>query len=121
MKILVSIFILGVLVLLTFGGCSQSSSLENLIEYPGAIEDQEHNAKLLGISLAKVKRVVTDDSYDDVVAYYKNILEPYSPEVISHALEDGRQTAITISGGNSITIAIQEFQKERKTFITYMN
>jgi len=120
-KIFLSIFILGLLFPFTLGGCSQSSAFNKIIEYPGAIEDQEHDVKILGLSFAKVKRVMTDDSYDEVLAYYKNVLESYNPEVISHALEDGRQTAITISGHDSITIAIQEFLTERKTSITYMN
>jgi hypothetical protein len=117
MKIFVSILILGLLFSLTIAGCSQSSTLEKIIEYPGAIEDQEHDAKLLGMSLAKVKRVVTDDSYDEVLTYYKNVLESYNPEIISYALEDGRQTAITVT---SITIGIQEFKEEAKTAITFM-
>jgi hypothetical protein len=121
MKTFVSIFILGFLFPLTLGGCSQSNALEEIVEYPGAIEDQEHEAKLLGVSLAKVKRVVTEDSYDKVLEYYSDVLEPYNPDVISHDLEDGRQTAITITGNNSLTIAIQEFKKEGKTSITYMN
>jgi hypothetical protein len=118
MKRFVSILIVCLLFPLTLGGCSQSGALEKIIEYPGAIEDQEHNVKLLGVSFAKVKRVVTDDSYDEVLAYFNNVLESYNPEIISHALEDGRQTAITVT---SITIGIQEFKKEAKTAITYMN
>jgi hypothetical protein len=121
MKIFVSVFILGLLFPFTLGGCSQSSTFDKIIEYPGAIADQEHEVKMLGMSFATVKRVITDDSFDEVLAYYKNVLESYNPEVASHALEDGRQTAITISGHNSITIAIQEFLKEGKTAITYMN
>jgi hypothetical protein len=121
MKIFVSILILGFLFPLTLSGCSQSNALEEIVEYPGAIEDQEHEAKLLGVSLAKVKRVATEDSYDEVLAYYMNLLESYNPEVISHELEDGRQTAISITGSNSLTIAIQEFIEEGKTSITYMN
>ena len=117
MKIFVSILMLGLLFSLTIAGCSQSSNLEKIIQYPGAVADQEHNAKVLGFSLASVKREVTDDSYDDVLAYYKEVLESYNPEIASYALEDGRQTAITVS---SITIGIQEFKKEAKTAITFM-
>lgn len=78
-----SIFILGLLLPLTLGGCSQSRALEKIIHYQGAIEDQEHNVKLLGVSFAKVRRVVTDDSYDEVLAYYSNIIESYNPEITS--------------------------------------
>lgn len=121
MKIFVFILIAGLSLPLTLGGCSQSRAFEKIIEYPGAIEDQEHNAKLLGVSFAKVKRVVTDDSHDEVLAYYNNVLESYNPEIISYALEDGRQTAVTIKGKNAMTIAIQEFKKEQITAITFMN
>lgn len=117
MKVIVSIIMFSLLFPLTIAGCSQSSNLEEIIQYPGAVADQEHNAKVLGFSLARVKREVTDDSYDEVLAYYKKVLESYNPEIASYTLEDGRQAAITVS---SITIGIQEFKKEAKTAITFM-
>ena len=65
---------------------------------------------------------MTDDSYDTVVAFYRNILDVHNPEVAAYTLEDGRQTAITITKSKKsfVTVAIQEFKTERKTAITYM-
>ncbi len=99
--------------------CSRSDSKVLIPEYPGAIEDQEHNAKMLGMSVAKVKRVFTNDSFDKVLAFYNEKLAPYEPEIMSYDLEDGRQAAFTIKKGK-VTIAVQEFIEEGAVTITYM-
>jgi len=119
MKIFPSTFILVIFLSFILAGCSQVQ----VPEYPGAIEDQEHEAKFFGMSFGKVKRMMTDDSYDTVFSYYTDILEVHNPEVISHTLEDGRQAAITItkSKNRSVTVVVQEFKNEGKTAITYMN
>lgn len=100
-------------------GCSKVE----VPEYPSAIEDQVHEANYFGMNFGKIKRVVTDDSYDEVFAFYMEKLDDNNPEVISHTLEDGRQTAITITKNKyrSVTVAIQEFKKDGKVAITYMN
>lgn len=117
MKVFPSIFVL-IVISIFLASCSQVE----IPEYPGAIEDQEHEMKYFGISLGNVRRVVTDDSYDTVVAFYRNILDVHNPEVAAYTLEDGRQTAITITKSKKsfVTVAIQEFKRERKTAITYM-
>jgi hypothetical protein len=115
MKVFPTIFILVILCSFTLSGCNQIQ----VPEYPGAIEDQEHEAKYFGLTFGKVRKVVTDDSYDTVLAYYRDLLEVHNPEITSYTLEDGRQTAIKIT--KSVTVAIQEFKKERKTAIIYMN
>ena len=62
--------------------------------------------------------MVTDDSYDTVLAYYRNILDAHNPEISSYTIENSRQTAIKIS--KSVTVTIQELKKERKTGIAFM-
>ncbi len=106
-------------VLLISSGCSQVQ----VPEYPGAIEDQEIKAQFIGITFGKVKRMITEDPYDRVFSYYTDLLAAHDPEIISHALEDGRQGAITItkSGKHSVTVVVQEFKKEGKVGISYMN
>lgn len=124
MNVIRSVFVLVLLVSLISGGCSKSDTPEQvqIPVYPGAKADEEHNAKVMGISLGMVKRVVTSDSYDNVLAFYKEQLESYNPEIITHTLEDGRQTAITVveNEAGSKTVAIQEFKKEGMVAITYM-
>lgn len=119
MKLFSPFFILVISFSIILAGCSQVQ----VPEYPGATEDQEHEAKLFGMTFGKVRRVVTDDSYDIVLAYYRNMLAVHNPEITSYTLEDGRQTAITIKERKtrSVTVAIQEFQKEEKVAITYMS
>ena len=114
MKVFPSIFILFSVISIILTGCSQVQ----VPEYPGAIEDQNQEMKYFGISFGKVRSMVTDDSYDTVLAYYRDKLDVHNPEITSYTLEDGRQTAIKIS--KSETIAIQELKKERKTGIAYM-
>lgn len=114
-------FILAMYFLFFLAGCSQVQ----VPEYPGAVEDQDqaHEATFYGISFGKVRRMITEDSYDTVFSYYKNVLAVHNPEITSHTLEDGQQGAITITQGKnrSVTVAIQEFRKEGKTAITYLD
>jgi hypothetical protein len=99
--------------------CSRSDSKVMIPEYSDAIEDQEHNAKMLGMSVAKVKRVFTNDSYDTVFAFYSEKLASYSPEVMTYDLEDGRQAAFAINKGK-VTVVVQEFLDEGAVAITFM-
>ncbi len=124
MRAVQAFFILVLFLSFMSAGCTSSDGPEQIIvpQYPGAVEDQEHNMKTLGMSLVKVKRLITSDSYDKVLAFYREQLKDNNPEVATYTLEDGRQTAMTIKGNRdrSITIAIQEFKKEGKVAITYM-
>lgn len=124
MKALKSICILVVFLSFMTAGCTKPDApgQGEIPEYPGAKEDQEHDAKVLGMTLGNVKRVVTSDSFDEVLAFYRERLEFRNPKIVSHTLEDGRQTAITISETKtgSKTVAIQEFKKEGLVAITYM-
>lgn len=115
MKIFSTIFILIILLSFMSVGCSEVK----IPEYPGAVEDQEHKAEFAGMTFGKVRRVLTDDPYNEVVAYYMDTLEPHAPKVTSYTLDDGRQTVFNIK--KDITVVIQEFKNERKTAIVYMN
>ena len=115
MKIFSIISILIILFSFISVGCSEVQ----IPEYPGAVEDQEHKADFAGMTFGKVRRVLTDDPYDTVLAYYMDTLETYTPEVTSYILDDGRQTAINIK--KDVNVVIQEFKNERKTAIVYMN
>ncbi|KPK31792.1 MAG: hypothetical protein AMK70_11755 [Nitrospira bacterium SG8_35_1] len=89
MKVFPAIFVL-IVISIFLASCSQVE----IPEYPGAIEDQEHEMKYFGISLGNVRRVMTDDSYDTVVAFYRNILDVHNPEVAAYTLEDGRYSRV---------------------------
>lgn len=114
MKVFPNIYILFSFISIILSGCSQVQ----VPEYPGAIEDQNQEVKYFGINFGNVRSMVTDDSYDTVLAYYRDKLNVHNPEIHSYTLEDSRHTAIKIS--KSLTITIQELKKERKTGIAYL-
>ena len=107
------------ILIILFSFISVACSEVHIPEYPGAIEDQEHKAEIGGMTFGKVRRVLTDDPYDTVLAYFMDSLEAYTPEITSYTLDDGRQASINIK--KDVTIVIQEFKNERKTAIVYMN
>jgi hypothetical protein len=122
-------FAIGALFLLlicfvTYYGCSSSDvpSLDNIPRYPGAteVESMEHSS-FGGFVSGSLVQFTTTDEYGRVVDFYTDALKTYKTEVLSNESELGRQTAITISqkdGG--LSIAIQEFTKEGKVNITFM-
>jgi hypothetical protein len=115
--------IVGILMLpLMILGCSEKEEVQ-IPEYPNAVEDQEHNAEILGMNFGNVRRVITRDSFDKVFSFYNEHLQTYNPTVMSHKLDDGRQAAFTINETekSSQTVAVQEFPKEGVVAITYMN
>jgi hypothetical protein len=120
MKILQIIFIGILLLSFMVVSCSKTDESEKIRipGYPNAVDDQAHGIK----GLAQVKRVITSDSFDTVLAFYKEHLNKYNPKIESFTLEDGRQTAITVGDKKkqSMTVAIQEFKKENKVAIVYM-
>jgi hypothetical protein len=92
-------------------------------EYPTAVEDQEVKAEILGMNFGSVRRMITGDSIDTVFAFYEEQLRDYSPEIMSHALEDGRQAAfnVTVTDESIVTVAIQEFNREEKVAISHIH
>lgn len=123
MKAFQSVCILVLFLSLLTAGCTKDPSDQIIIPiYPGAEADEEYNMKGLGVSLGMVKRVVTSDSYEDVLAYYVEKLKQYNPEILSHEQEDIRQTAFTVieNEKGSKTVAVQEFKEEGVVAITYM-
>lgn len=113
---------IAIFTLLFLMGCSEKEGI-NIPEYPNAVEDQEVKAEMLGMEFGGVRRVFTSDSFDTVYAFYEEHLRDYSPEVMSHVLEDGRQAAFTVKETEKIvtTVAVQEFSKEGKVAISYMH
>jgi hypothetical protein len=101
-------------------GCSKTGESEKISipGYPNAVHDQTHGIK----GLVQVKRVITSDSFDTVLAFYKKHLNKYNPKIESFTLEDGRQTAITVYNKKkqSMTVVVQEFKEENKVAIGYM-
>ncbi len=124
MKILHSIFILVIFLSFISASCSRSDTSRQIQvpQYPGATVSNDMNPKFLGMSVGKILKVVTNDSYDKVFAFYNERLKTYNPKIMTHTIEDGRQTTMTLADTDkfSITIAIQEFRKESKVTITYM-
>jgi hypothetical protein len=123
MKIIESIFILVLLLSFISTGCSRTDHPEIRIpQYPGAVEDQQHDAEVLGMPVGTVKRLITSDSYDKVFAFYEEHLAVYDPEVVTYDLDDGRQTAFTVKEDRTgtITLAVQESREEGKVAITFM-
>jgi hypothetical protein len=124
MRVIIPVFALALCFTFFSAGCSKTEEPQmiKIPGYPGAQEDQEHEAKIMGTSMAEVRRVVTDDSFDKVFTFYTKQLEKYDPEVMSHTLDDGRQAAFTVvdTDTGSLTVAVQEFKKEGKVAISFM-
>lgn len=115
------ITIAGILLLsFVVAGCSKADESEQLRipGYPNAVHDQTHGME----GVAKVTRLITSDSFDEVLAFYTEQLKEYNPEITPYELEGGRQTAIKVSDRKKreITVVVQEFIKEEKVAIVYM-
>ena len=109
---------------MTGGGCSDSQglSLQEIPRYPNAIqgESMEHSAAG-GIVGGKMAQFTTEDTFDEVLAFYTDALGKYEPKYLSHTAELGRQTAISIAKKKGmISVAIQEFTEEGTVNITFM-
>jgi hypothetical protein len=115
--------VIGMLIIsLMIVSCDKKEAV-TIPEYPNAVEDQEVKAEMLGMDFGGVRRVITSDSFDTVFAFYQEALHDYNPEIMSYALEDGRQAAFTIvdTEKSNTTVAVQEFKKEGKVAISYMH
>ena len=115
--------VIGILIIsLMIVNCTKKESVI-IPEYPNAVEDQEVRAEMFGKDFGGVRRVITSDSYDTVFNYYKENLQSYNPDVISHELDDGRQAAFSImdTEKSSSTVVVQEFLQEGKVAISYMH
>jgi hypothetical protein len=108
---------------LLLGGCKKSGlSLDDLPRYPNAVEKESmEQSSPFGIVSGRLVQFTTSDTHDQVLSFYKTALEKYNPEIISHELPDGRQTAIDITERHGVvTVAIQEYPKEGKVVLTFM-
>jgi flagellar basal body-associated protein FliL len=107
------------IILFMIAGCNKDESEEVRIpDYPGAVEDQSYN---MG-DMARVKRLLTSDSYEAVLSFYKEELKQYDPEIRSYVLEDSRQTELNVVKEEKrvISVVVQEFEGEDKVAIVHM-
>jgi hypothetical protein len=115
-RIIVAVILI---ILFMLAGCNKGG-LEDvrLPHYPGAVEDQSYN---MG-GMAQVKRLLTSDSYEEVLSFYKEELKQYDPEIQSYVLEDSRQTRIDVVNEEKrvISVVVQEFEGEDKVAIVFM-
>lgn len=97
-------------------------SLQDLPLYPGASEGESLSGSSLGgLVGGSMQQYRTSDSYDEVLEYYREALQAYKPQVMSHRSELGRQSAISVQEGNSMTtVTVQEFTEEDTVSITFM-
>jgi len=112
------------LALFALSGCGSSGdtgpSLQDIPRYPNATE-RESMAQSMGPLSASLVQLTTTDTHDKVLDFYTKALKDYDTETVSYALEDGRQTAISIAHSEGkITVAIQEFIREGAVAITHM-
>ena len=107
-------------------GCGSSAedgpSMQDIPLYPNAHEGESMEGSSPGGFVGgKLEQFTTTDPFEDVVDFYTDALNQYSPEFVSHASDLGRQTAISIPQKHGmISIAIQEFIEEGKVNITFM-
>ena len=107
-------------------GCGNSDdinvpSLQDIPQYPGTEKTESMEQSLGGFMGAKIEQYSTSDDFDEVVDFYMDAMSAHETEVISHASELGRQTAISVTRETSVlTVAIQEFTEEGRVNITIM-
>jgi len=105
--------------MLILAGCGKGKSDEVQIpEYPGAQRDQSYN---MG-DMAKVQRFFTDDSYEDVVEFYRDKLSAYEPDIQQFEAKGSRQTKIDVVNEQRRvqTVVVQEFEGEDRVAIVFM-
>jgi hypothetical protein len=74
-----------------------------------------------GFGSGKLAQYTTFDSFDEVVNFYTEALNAFSPKSMSHTSELGRQTALSIPKKKGmLSVAIQELTEEEKVNITFM-
>jgi hypothetical protein len=121
-KILFYSFILLVNALLY--SCSNETSggpaISDIPQYPNSEQGETMQQSMLGMS-GSIQQYSTEDGFQQVLSFYEKELAQYAPDVMTHNLADGRQSAISIKNDNgALTIAIQEFKDEAKVIITFM-
>lgn len=108
-------------------GCGSSGgdapSLQDIPRYPNAVEGESMGQSSPGGMLSgSLLQFTTTDSFDQVVGFYTDALSQHDSELMSHASELGRQTAISMPQKNGmISVVVQEFTKEGTVSITFMS
>lgn len=115
--------LVSVLLLSACGDASdQGPSIQDIPEYPGALEGESMEQGMAGFIRGSLKQYSTSDSFDEVMAFYEEALGIYPVEIMSNQSELGRQVAITIPKEHGVlTVAIQEFVQESTVNITFMD
>ncbi len=109
-----------VTIVVSCGSGDSRPSLAEIPRYPNAVE-RESMAQSMGPIGGQLVQFTTRDSHDAVLEFYTDALKTYDTKTMSHAVEGGRQTAISIpQRRGNITVAIQEFVKEGAVNITLM-
>jgi hypothetical protein len=108
-------------------GCGSSDGdgppMKGIPRYPNAVEGESMGQSSPGGMLSgSLSQFTTTDPFDQVVGFYTDALSQYDPELMSHASELGRQTAISMPQRNGmVSVVIQEFTEEGTVNITFMS
>jgi len=104
------------------GNSNKELSLQDIPYYPASIPEQSmEGSSPAGMIEGELIQLSTNDPFEAVEKFYMGELEKYSPEILSHTSELGRQTAITIKQKNGmVTVSIQEHNAEKRIVITHM-
>jgi len=106
-------------------GCSTNHgpSLSQIPRYPNATQGESMAASAPGGFVGgNLIQLTTTDSFDEVVAFYRDSLGHLNPQLQSFTSELGRQLAVTLPQEDGvISIAIQEFRAEGQVNITLMS
>ncbi len=114
--ILIVVFMMG-----CGGSDSKGPSLQEIPRYPNAIESESIDQSGFAGLGGSLVQYTTTDSYNDVKAFYIDALSDEETDVLSYKSDLGRQVIISTRQDNGvISIAIQEFTRERRVSITLM-
>ncbi len=121
-KLVTTTILILLCLILSCGGSKKKLSFGDIPHYPASAPGQSMDGSSFGGMVGgELTQLFTSDPFDAVVEFYSDELDKYNPEIISHATELGRQTAITIKQEKKvITVAIQEHSEEKKVVITHM-
>ena len=100
---------------------SDRPTINDIPPYPNSVKGESMQQSMFGVVGGSLQQYSSDDDFKQIFTFYKTELAQYAPEVMTHNLEIGRQSAISIEKENGgITIAIQEYKGEGKVMITFM-
>ena len=122
-KMLFYIFILSLSSLLYSCSSDEASgpSINDIPVYPNSKKGESMQHSMFGMIGGALQQYSTTDGFKRVLGFYESELALYNPDVMTHHLEHGRQSAITIEKDDgALTVAIQEYKDEGQVMITFM-